>query len=107
MTNYAGVAVMVCVLAPTTVVGFSLVGQRWTTDVVPVELQLGDAAGLVDGSADWDMCARQSLAAWNAALQTTAMRFTAVRGMSRPPAAFDGINSIVFAADVFGTVLST
>jgi hypothetical protein len=103
MTNYAGVAVMVCVLAPTTVVGFSLVGQRWTTDVVPVELQLGDAAGLVDGSADWDMCARQSLAAWNAALQTTAMRFTAVRGMSRPPAAFDGINSIVFAADVFGT----
>jgi hypothetical protein len=104
MTNYAGVAVIVSVLATTTVVGFSLVGQRWTTDVVPVELQLGNAAGLVDGSADWDACARQSLAAWNAALASTAMRFTAVRGMSSSPAvAFDGINSIVFAADVSGT----
>ncbi len=104
MTNYAGVALIVSVLATTTVVGFSLVGQRWTTDVVPVELQLGNAAGLVDGSADWDACARQSLAAWNAALASTTMRFTAVRGMSSSPAAaFDGINSIVFAADVFGT----
>ena len=104
MPNYAGVAVIVSVLATTTVVGFSLVGQRWTTDVVPVELRLGNAAGLIDGSADWDACARQSLAAWNAVLASTAMRFTAVRGMSSSPAvAFDGINSIVFAADVFGT----
>ena len=102
MTQHTGVTVMVSVLATTTVVGFSLVGQRWTTDVVPVELQLGGAAGLVDGSADWDACARQSLAAWNAALASTAMRFTAVRGMSSPPVAVDGINSIVFAADVFG-----
>ena len=103
MTNYAGVAVIASVLATTTVVGFSLVGQRWTTDVMPVELQLGNAAGLVDGSPDWDACARQSLAAWNAALSSTEMRFTAVRGMSSSPAvAFDGINSIAFAADVFG-----
>ena len=49
MTNHAGVAVIVLVLATTTVVGFSLVGQRWMTDVVPVELLLGGAAGLVDG----------------------------------------------------------
>ena len=103
MTKHAGVAVMVLVLATTTVVGFSLVGQRWTTDVVPVELQLGAAAGLVDGSADWDACARQGLAAWNAALAPTALHFTAVRGRFHPPVAFDGINSIVFAADVFGT----
>ena len=102
MTQHTGVTVMVSVLATTTVVGFSLVGQRWTTDVVPVELQLGGAAGLVDGSTDWDACARQSLAAWNAVLAPAALRFTAVQGRVHPPAAFDGINSIVFAADVFG-----
>ena len=86
-----------------TVVAFSLLGQRWTRGAIPVELQLGAAGGLLDGSADWDACAGQSLAAWNAVLELTSVRFTDVRGASNPPMAFDSVNSIAFADDVFGT----
>ena len=103
MTNHAGVAVIVLVLATTTVVAFSLVGQRWAVGSIPVEVSLGPAAGLLDGSADWDACAGQSLAAWNAALAPTTVRFTNVQGASNPPVAFDRVNSVGFADDIFGT----
>ena len=95
-------AVLVAVAAHT-MVAFSLVGQRWTAEIIPMEVSLGPAAGLVDGSADWDACAGQSLAAWNAALAPTAVRFTNVRGSSNSPAAFDRVNSVGFADDIFGT----
>ena len=86
-----------------TMVAFSLVGQRWTAETISVEVSLGPAAGLVDGSADWDACARQSLDAWNAALAPTAVRFNAVTGGVDFPMAFDRVNSVGFADDVFGT----
>ena len=86
-----------------TVVAFSLLGQRWATGHIPIELRLGESGGLFDGSVDWNACARQSLSAWNAVLAPAAMRFTADQRVSMPPVSFDGINSIAFATDVFGT----
>ncbi len=85
-----------------TVVGFSLVGQRWAGGSISVEVSLGPAAGLVDGSEDWDACAGQSLAEWNAALAPTAVRFMPVPGGTGSPVAFDRVNSIGFADDIFG-----
>ncbi len=91
------------VAAAHTVVAFSLLGQRWATGHISIELGLGESGGLFDGSVDWNACARQSLSAWNAVLAPAAMRFTADHRVSMPPVSFDGINSIAFATDVFGT----
>ena len=102
MTNHVGVAAIVLVLATISVVAFDLVGQRWAVESIPVEVSLGPAAGLLDGSADWDACAGQSLAAWNEALAPTTVRFTNVRGTLNSPAPFDLVNSIAFTDDVFG-----
>ncbi|MEE2792558.1 MAG: hypothetical protein VX453_13045, partial [Acidobacteriota bacterium] len=95
-------AVLVAVAAHT-VVAFSLVGRRWSAESIPVEVSLGPAAGLVDGSADWDACAGKSLDAWNAVLAPTAVRFNTVTVGVGAPVAFDRVNSVGFADDIFGT----
>ena len=87
------------------VFGFSFMGYRWETgSVLDMELQLGPSETVLDdGSADWNACAVQSLAEWNAQLGPTGVSFNAVYGTTRTPASDDGFNSVFWSNDVFGT----
>ena len=82
---------------------FVLLDHRWPAGQINMEMQLGSAGGLIDGSADWDECAIAALAEWNANLGGTGVSFNAVRGSTRTPAGNDGFSNVFFADDIFGT----
>ena len=84
-------------------VAFNLLDWRWPPGQIDVEFQLGAASSLMDGSSDWDECAIAGLNEWNAVLGPTGVRFRAIRASTRIPAMDDGINSVFFADDIFGT----
>jgi hypothetical protein len=69
-----------------TVLAFAFFG-RWAAGDIAMEMQLGAAGGLIDGSIDWDECAIAGLAQWNANLGGTGVSFTAVQGSTRTPTA--------------------
>lgn len=86
-----------------TLVGFSLLDHRWLPGEIVMEVQLGSASGLIDGSSSWDDCAITGLTRWNQNLGGTGVSFKAVRDSTRTPAAGDDVNSVFFSDDVFGT----
>ena len=86
-----------------TLLAFSLVDRRWSAGQIDMEMQLGSAGGLIDGSADWNECGIAALVDWNEHLDGTGVSFNAVRGSTRTPAGNDGFNSVFFSDDLFGT----
>ena len=82
---------------------FKLLDHRWPAGQIAMEMQLGSAGGLIDGSADWDECAIAALADWNTNLGDTGVNFNAVRNSTRTPAENDGFSNVFFADDIFGT----
>ena len=100
------VLLFVCVAVASiahTLLAFSLLDRSWPAGQITMEMQLGSAGGLIDGSADWDECAIAALAEWNANLGGTGVRFNAVRDSTRTPAGNDGFSNVFFADDIFGT----
>ena len=86
-----------------TLLAFSLFNSRWSAGPINMEVQLGSAGGLFDGSANWDQCGIAALVEWNANLGGTGVYFNAIRGFARTPAGNDGFNSVFWADDIFGT----
>ncbi|MDP6580296.1 MAG: hypothetical protein QF681_06545 [Vicinamibacterales bacterium] len=76
---------------------------RWPAGEIMMEMQLGGASGLIDGSADWDECAIAALVDWNANLGGTGVSFNAIRNSTQPAANNDGFNNVFWADDIFGT----
>ncbi len=104
------VLLFVCVAVASiahTLLAFSLFDRRWPAGQITMEMQLGSAGGLIDGSADWDECAIAALAEWNANLGRAGVSFSAIRGSMRTPASGDGFNNVFFADDIFGTPFSS
>ena len=100
------VLLFVCVAVASiahTLLAFSLLDHRWPASQITMEMQLGSAGGLIDGSADWDECAIAALAEWNANLGGTGVSFNAVGGSTRTPEGNDGFSNVFFADDIFGT----
>jgi hypothetical protein len=86
-----------------TLAGFSLLDRRWPSGEIVMEVQIGSASGLIDGSPGWDDCAITGLTQWNQNLGGTGVRFTPVLGSTRTPAEADDVNSVFFSGDIFGT----
>ena len=89
-------------IAPTPV-AFSLLSSRWPPGEIVMEIQLGSASGLIDGSASWDACGLDALDEWNENLGGTGVSLSAVLDSTQTPASGDSINSVVFSDDIFGT----
>ncbi len=83
-------------------IAFNLLDRRWPAGAIDMEVQLGAAGGLLDGSPDWDACAAAALAEWNSVLGPTGVRFNAILGSTRTPAAPDTVNSVFFSDTIFG-----
>jgi hypothetical protein len=83
-------------------VAFNLLDRRWPPGTITMEMGLGPADGLTDGSASWDACATAGLAEWNSVLGPTGISFNAVPA-SQTPGAPDMVNSVFFADDIFGS----
>ena len=86
-----------------TLVAFTLLDTRWPPGEIVMEVQLGSASRLIDGSVGWDDCAIDALDQWNQSLDGSGVSFKAVRDSTRTPAAGDLVNSVFFADDIFGT----
>jgi len=86
-----------------TLVAFSLLDSRWPPGEIVIEMQLGSASGLIDGSGSWDDCGIDALDQWNRNLEGTGVSFTAVLDSTRTPASGDLVNSVTFSDDIFGT----
>lgn len=88
-------------LGTPTLFGFVLEGQSWTLDrTVVIQLSLGAAKALTDGSTSFNQSAQNALNVWNpylAHLTLAGVLFSPV-----VPDAADDENSAFFAADVFG-----
>ena len=83
-------------------IAFNLLEYRWPPGLVNVEMQLGAADGLTDGSASWDACAIAGMAEWNAVLGPTGVILNPILGSTRIPTSNDDVNSVFFADDIFG-----
>ncbi|MBQ91006.1 MAG: hypothetical protein CL441_06240 [Acidimicrobiaceae bacterium] len=81
---------------------YSLLSHRWSSDRIPVVLQLDAAAEGAESPTAWNRCAEESLATWNAVLAPSAVRLVAGGAMVARPASFDGVNSVAFTPNVFG-----
>jgi hypothetical protein len=86
-----------------TLVAFSLLSSRWPPGEIVMEMQLGSASGLIDGSASWDVCGLDALDEWNQSLGGTGVSLSAVLDSTKTPASGDSINSVAFSDDIFGT----
>ena len=82
---------------------FALLQHRWPPGTINMEVGLGAASGLSDGSPSWDECMIGALADWNGVLGPTGVRFNAIRGLSVTPTNGDSVNSIFFSDTFFGT----
>ncbi|MEO5718240.1 MAG: matrixin family metalloprotease [Chthoniobacterales bacterium] len=81
--------------------GFTLEGEAWTANrTVVMQLSLGAAKTLTDGSSSFNQSAQDALNIWNPYLAH--MRFAATLFSPVVPASGDDENSAFFAADVFG-----
>jgi hypothetical protein len=89
-------------------IAFNLTGDtRWPPGQINMEMQLGAAGGLIDGSPDWDACATAALDEWNAVLGPTGVSFNAVTGSTRTPTQLDGFNNVYFSDTIFGMAFPT
>jgi hypothetical protein len=83
------------------VFGYTLEGQSWTLDrTVVMQLSLGAAKTLSDGSTSFNQAAQNALNIWNPFLAH--LQFSAVLFSPIVPESGDDENSAFFAADVFG-----
>ncbi|MBA2434284.1 MAG: matrixin family metalloprotease [Chthoniobacterales bacterium] len=81
--------------------GFTLEGEAWTANrTVVMQLSLGAANTLSDGSASFNQSAQDALNIWNPYLAH--MRFAAILFSPVVPESGDGENSAFFAANLFG-----
>ncbi len=81
--------------------GFTLEGEAWTANrTVVMQLSLGAAKTLTDGSTSFNQSAQDALNIWNPYLAH--MRFAAILFSPVVPESGDDENSVFFAADVFG-----
>ncbi|MDA1095173.1 MAG: matrixin family metalloprotease [Acidobacteria bacterium] len=81
---------------------FNLLNRRWPPGAIDLEIQLGPARGLTDGSASWDDCAVAAANDWNAVAGPTGVSLHPILGSTRTPGAPDMVNSVFFAEDLFG-----
>ena len=88
-------------------IAFNSLDRRWAQGQIDVEMQLGHASGLIDGSASWDDCLIPGINEWNAVLVPAGVSINPILGSTRTPAHGDDINSVLFADDVFGTPFGT
>ncbi len=89
-----------CLGAPS-LFAFTLEGESWTSNrTVAMQLSLGAAKTLGDGSNSFNQVAQDALNIWNPYLAH--MRFAAILFSPVIPASGDDENSALFAADVFG-----
>ena len=84
-------------------IAFNLLDRRWPQGQIDVEMQLGPASGLIDGSASWDDCIIAGINEWNTVLVPAGVSVNPILGSTRTPASGDDINSVFFADDFFGT----
>ncbi len=91
---------LACLGAPS-LSAFTLEGESWTPNrTVVMQLSLGAAKTLGDGSSSFNQVAQDALNIWNPYLAH--MRFAAILFSPVIPASGDDENSALFAADVFG-----
>ena len=98
-----GVLAVALLVTVCTVSAFLLNDRRWPAGSIPIEMRLGSASGLMDGSTDWDECAIAGLVEWNANLGGSGRSFDAIRDAPTVPAQNDGVNSVFFSDTIFGT----
>ncbi len=85
----------------TTASAYFLYLDKWPDGtIITMNLELGSAPPLSDGSADWDASATTALATWNQSIRL--VQFNAVQHSSEPKRGGDGINAVYFAPDVYG-----
>jgi hypothetical protein len=83
------------------VCAFALLGPKWNTASVVMQLQLGSSGGpLLDGSVSWNESAETALALWNRHIKDT--QFFVVRNSTAPIGDGDGANNVFFSSDVYG-----
>lgn len=82
--------------------GYTLENVQWPAGkVVNLQMSLGTPGKtLQDGSSSWNVAAVPASDLWNA--QMAHVQFSYVMNSSAPVASGDGVNSVVFANDVFG-----
>ena len=80
--------------------GFSLVGSRWRSGTVTMNLQLAGGSGLSDGSASFNAAVAGAMATWNESLNR--VRFVAVSGNPGPGGDNDSLNQVFFDSTWYG-----
>ena len=77
-------------------------GPRWAPgSVIPMHLQMGPAAGLIDGAPSWDTVTVDALNSWNAVLN--AVVFQPMPDPDPTVGQGDGANNVFWGDDVYGT----
>ena len=82
---------------------FTFLDHRWPDGPIDIQVQLGSANTPLDDAASWDDCFIAGLTDWNAALESTGRSFNGIPGSTRPPSDDDGINSVFFSDNLYGT----
>jgi hypothetical protein len=82
--------------------GYALEGVHWPNgSVVKLQMSLGNPGKtLQDGSSSWNVAAVPATDQWNSNMAHC--QFSYVMNSSAPVSSGDGVNSVVFANDVFG-----
>ncbi|MEO8045496.1 MAG: matrixin family metalloprotease [Spartobacteria bacterium] len=93
--------ILACLGVHSSISGFTLEGETWTPNrTVVMQLSLGAAKTLTDGSTSFNQSALNALNIWNQYLAH--MRFSAILFSPVVPESGDDENSAFFAADIFG-----
>lgn len=79
---------------------YVLLSDPWPDGTVALELQLGGAPVLTDGSTSWGESAESALAAWNAVMAR--LQFRVVRDSTAAKGDGNGVNNVLFANDIYG-----
>jgi hypothetical protein len=74
---------------------------RWPDGSVTMDLSLGSSGTLTDGCVDWGECAEHAMSLWNAQVEN--IQFRVRRNSPVQPRTRDGMNSVFWADDVFGS----
>lgn len=86
--------------AATGVSAFVLLSDKWPDGAITMNVQLGPAPSLTDGSPGWDDSAASALATWN--VYISRVQFRAVSGSTAAKGDGNGVNNVFFASDVYG-----
>ncbi|MEO7723377.1 MAG: matrixin family metalloprotease, partial [Chthoniobacterales bacterium] len=101
MSKFISLFLALACLGVPSLFAFSLEGESWTLNrTVVMQLSLGAAKTLGDGSSSFNQVAEDALNIWNPYLAH--MSFAPILFSPVIPASGDDENSVLFAADVFG-----